>query len=108
VAERFGGLIFRELGVTPDGSECWSDLDESSVFARLDTWRARVAATMGVPPYAVLTDPVLRAIADGRPRDRAALARLPGIGPRILAKFSEELLRILADSELPPGPAERR
>jgi superfamily II DNA helicase RecQ len=59
---------------------------------------------MGVPPYLVLTDATLRSIAEARPKNRADLARVPGIGPRTLAKFGDDLLGLIsaARSELIP------
>jgi superfamily II DNA helicase RecQ len=54
-----------------------------------------LAQTMGVPAYAVIPDGVLRAIAGAQPRSRLDLARIRGVGPRTLAKFGEDLLRLI-------------
>jgi ATP-dependent DNA helicase RecQ len=103
LAERLGGTILRAL--------LWEDVgrgiaQEDSDFRALDTWRAGVAKAMGVPAYTVLADGVLRAISRARPKNRAELARIGGVGPRVLAKFGDDLLRI-AGSEHPPGEALR-
>jgi len=50
---------------------------------------------MGVPTYRILSDSALDALAAGGATDRASLARLPGIGPRTLGKFGDELVRLL-------------
>ncbi|MGH7527452.1 MAG: RecQ family ATP-dependent DNA helicase [Gemmatimonadales bacterium] len=65
---------------------------------RLERWRAGVALQMGVAPSVVLGDATLGAILRSRPVDRTALARVAGIGPRVLAKFSDDLLRLLRES----------
>ena len=57
-------------------------------------WRSTIAAVMGVPPYSVLSDRALEALAGGHVRSRDDLARLDGVGPRTLAKFGDELLRL--------------
>ncbi len=90
IAERLGQTIFQALGVTPTVS---SAAIQNPIEQMLSEWRATVAREMGVAPYIILTDHVLRAIADARPADRAALARLPGVGPRLLAKWGDDVLR---------------
>lgn len=47
---------------------------------------------MGVPPYVVLPDAVLTTIVARRPASRPELARIPGLGPRALAKFGDTIL----------------
>jgi superfamily II DNA helicase RecQ len=64
----------------------------------ITAWRAGVAREMGVPPFLIVSDAVLRAIAAARPKTRMDLARIRGIGPRLLAKFADDLLRLSADS----------
>jgi superfamily II DNA helicase RecQ len=49
---------------------------------------------MGVPAYVVLSDAALQAVAEERPQSRYELARIRGVGPRTLAKFSDDLLRL--------------
>jgi superfamily II DNA helicase RecQ len=58
---------------------------------------------MGVAPFVLLGDSALQAIALVRPGDRSALARIPGLGPRTLAKFGEDLLRLIHDSVEQPS-----
>ena len=62
----------------------------------LDRWRDGVAVELGVPRYVVLRDAAVAALATCDVRDGRALAALPGLGPRALAKHGEALLRLIA------------
>jgi ATP-dependent DNA helicase RecQ len=62
----------------------------------LEHWRARVAADLGVPAYVVLRNAAITALADSDARDGRALAGVPGLGPRTLAKHGEALLGLIA------------
>ena len=90
LAERLGGTILAALG-SPDREA--PTADSQPTCSALETWRAAVARELGVPKYTVLTDAVLRAIAIERPQTREELARIPGVGPRLLAKFGDDVLR---------------
>jgi ATP-dependent DNA helicase RecQ len=94
MASRLGGAI---LGALAGGSPAAASTrpgERLSLLVSLQNWRARVAGELGVPAYVVLTDGILGAIAERKPQTRDDLARLPGIGPRSLAKFSDALLDI--------------
>jgi ATP-dependent DNA helicase RecQ len=105
VASRLGGAILAALAGGRSAALPKRPTETLSLLIRLQNWRARVAREMGVPAYVVLTDTVLGAIAERSPRTREALARIPGIGPRALAKFSDALLDItrLAAVDLTPA-----
>lgn len=64
------------------------------LFDRLKEWRKRRAQTDGVPAYVVFHDRTLVAIAEERPRSRAALASLPGVGPAKLERYADEILEL--------------
>jgi RecQ family ATP-dependent DNA helicase len=64
-------------------------------------WRRRRASEMGVPPFVLLGDSALERLVSTRPADRPTLARIPGIGPRTLAKFAEEILKLIHGSGQP-------
>jgi ATP-dependent DNA helicase RecQ len=68
---------------------------DDPALAVLTEWRAGVALEMGVPPFLVLSDAVLRAILAARPESRLDLARIRGVGPRALAKFADDILRLV-------------
>lgn len=62
----------------------------------LERWREGVASGLGVPHYVVLRNTTLDALAICDVRDGRALAAIPGLGPRALAKHGEALLRLIA------------
>jgi hypothetical protein len=62
----------------------------------LEHWRHRAALELGVPRYVVLRDAAIAALATCDARDGRALAALPGLGPRTLAKHGEALLGLIA------------
>jgi ATP-dependent DNA helicase RecQ len=97
IAERLGGSILRALA--PAAAHL-GQVEPDPILRSLEDWRTDVAKTMGVPPYAVCSDAVLRTVAKERPRSRLELASICGIGPRALAKFGDDLVRLSApDSE---------
>lgn len=101
VAERLGGTILHALGSASLPKPKAIPLTPSvspAQWAALSAWRADVARGLGIPPYLLLSDKVLRAVAEARPRDRAALARIPGVGPRLLAKFAADLVALSDDA----------
>ncbi|MBA3520889.1 MAG: ATP-dependent DNA helicase RecQ [Gemmatimonadales bacterium] len=93
LAERVGGTILEALGKS--SCRCVAEPSSPARLA-LEAWRRQVAFGMGVPPYAVLRDGVLRAIATADITTREQLARIPGLGPRAYAKFADDILRIVA------------
>jgi superfamily II DNA helicase RecQ len=93
LAERFGGTILKALAVEPvESAPCGGD----PVYLALERWRSSTARDMAVPPYSVLTDAAISLIVERRPASRSDLARIPGVGPRVLAKFGDDLLEIAA------------
>ncbi len=73
--------------------DCPSSYDEV-LYERLRTWRTRRSAEEKVPAYCVFTDATLTVIAETRPRDAAALVRIPGIGKAKLDKYGQEILTL--------------
>ncbi|MFP5347864.1 MAG: ATP-dependent DNA helicase UvrD2 [Actinomycetes bacterium] len=71
---------------------------EESTFHALREWRSGEAAEAKVPAYVVFTDATLVALAEARPGDRAALARVPGIGPAKLERYGDAVLALLSDA----------
>ncbi|MGH7497772.1 MAG: RecQ family ATP-dependent DNA helicase [Gemmatimonadales bacterium] len=94
LAESLGGTILRALNAGA-GSGKVKDAPPP-LRQSLERWRSRTAASMGVPGYRILSDVAIEALASGIVGDRSSLARLPGVGPRTLAKFGEELLRLVS------------
>nr|MBA3495959.1 ATP-dependent DNA helicase RecQ [Gemmatimonadales bacterium] len=93
LAERWGRAILDALG----SHQVQQPVDTTSprrlVF---EAWRRRVARDAGVPEYVVLKNRVLDALLATHPRDARALAAVPGLGPRALAKYGDALLAMIA------------
>lgn len=64
-------------------------------FEKLRAWRLGIARARGVPAFQILTDRVLLAICERMPSSEEELLQVPGIGPKVLQKYGEELLRQL-------------
>ena len=62
----------------------------------LRAWRTQRARTDGVPPYIVLSDRTLKAIATARPATARALIQCDGIGPAKLEKYGDEILDLMS------------
>ncbi|MFP5318054.1 MAG: ATP-dependent helicase [Acidimicrobiia bacterium] len=66
------------------------------VLEALKSWRAATARASGVPAYVVFHDTTLAALAEARPRDRASLLALPGVGPVKVDRYGDELISLVA------------
>jgi ATP-dependent DNA helicase RecQ len=77
-----------------------ADFDEpdAELFEQLRGWRRRQANEEGVPPYCVMGDKTLRAIAQLKPQDDDALAQINGIGARKMEKYAEDVLDIVRNA----------
>ena len=75
---------------------CPPSYDEG-LFEALRSWRLGQAQQQGVPAYVVFTDATLTAIAETRPGDRAALARISGVGATKLERYGEAVLKVCAE-----------
>jgi DNA helicase-2/ATP-dependent DNA helicase PcrA len=72
------------------------DPRERALRARLVEWRRTLARASAVPAYVIFPDRTLDAVASARPRSRAELAALPGIGPVKLERYGEAVLQLVA------------
>jgi ATP-dependent DNA helicase RecQ len=98
LAARLGGAILHALEtLLPEQTN--SAEGSLPINVSLQNWRAGVAREMGIPAYLVLTDAIVRAIAEAPPRTRDDLARVRGIGPRLLSKFGDDLLTLVNGSQ---------
>lgn len=70
---------------------------DAALMERLRAWRSGLARAQQVPAYVILSDRALAALATDRPRDRAELLGVPGIGETKLGRYGEDLLRLLSD-----------
>ncbi|HEX5656585.1 MAG TPA: RecQ family ATP-dependent DNA helicase, partial [Polyangiales bacterium] len=63
----------------------------------LRAFRRDEAKARGIPPFRVMTDRALVAIAQERPSSEAELRALPGVGPTLAKKHGARILRIVRD-----------
>lgn len=78
--------------------------DEQGLFDRLRAWRNGRAQADGVPPYVLLTNRQLAAVARRRPTTTAALREIDGIGDGKVGRFGRDLLDVLASEGQAGGP----
>ncbi|MBN9325463.1 MAG: HRDC domain-containing protein, partial [Cellulomonas sp.] len=67
-------------------------------LARLQRWRADLAAADGKEPSKVLTDRVLGELARHRPASPEALTRIAGFGQNQLVRYGRDVLAVIADA----------
>jgi len=65
----------------------------------LKAWRTTIAKKLGMPPFVVLHDKTLRAIAHVRPTTPNQLQEIPGMGPAKQEKYGQQLLEICAQPQ---------
>jgi DNA helicase-2/ATP-dependent DNA helicase PcrA len=93
-----GGLVGATALKLRRCDNCPADLDEE-LYLRLKDWRSDRAREQSVPAYVVFTDATLTAIAEQRPADVAALVAIPGIGAAKLARYGDEVIRLVRGLE---------
>jgi ATP-dependent DNA helicase RecQ len=76
----------------------------AAVSDALRAWRIEQARRRGVPPYVILHDLTLDAIASSLPGSREALLDLPGIGPAKLDALGDAILALVAAARARTGP----
>ncbi|HEY9126051.1 MAG TPA: HRDC domain-containing protein, partial [Acidobacteriaceae bacterium] len=64
----------------------------------LKAWRTTVAKKLGMPPFVVLHDKTLRAIAHARPSTPNQLEAIPGMGPAKLDKYGDQILSVCSQN----------
>jgi superfamily II DNA helicase RecQ len=60
----------------------------------LKAWRTTVARKLGMPPFVVLHDRTLHAIAHARPTTPNQLQEISGMGPAKVDKYGDQILDI--------------
>ncbi len=68
--------------------------DGEELAARLKEWRTGEAKRLRVPPYCVMHDRTLTAVARARPANPRQLLEIDGIGPAKVEKFGPAILEI--------------
>ena len=70
--------------------------DEAKLFEALRALRMDLAREQGLPPYVIFHDTTLVAMARNRPRDRDAMAQIPGVGRSKLDRYGDQFLVAIA------------
>ncbi len=68
---------------------------DSSLFDQLKKWRLGKARVLKVPPYVIMHDRTLKAIAAAKPSDDNQLLNIDGIGKAKLEKFGADILSLV-------------
>ncbi|MGA9586407.1 MAG: ATP-dependent DNA helicase RecQ [Terracidiphilus sp.] len=68
--------------------------DGKALMSRLKEWRTGEASRLRVPPYCVMHDRTLTAVAFARPSNPRQLLEIDGIGPAKVEKFGPAILEI--------------
>jgi DNA topoisomerase-3 len=74
-----------------------ADAVPAHLWAALRAWRTAEAKRRRVPAFHILSDRVLIAVAAERPRDEEGLLAISGIGPTIVRKYGDTLLRLVGE-----------
>jgi superfamily II DNA helicase RecQ len=67
------------------------------VARALDNYRKRTARRLKWKAYMVFQRKVIMAIDREKPTSRAALARIPGLGPAKIERFGEDILALVRE-----------
>ena len=68
-------------------------MSDPEISEALTTRQTDIARQENAPAFVILHDSVLREIARSKPRDKAALAAISGIGESRLLRFGEGILQ---------------
>ena len=80
----------RTIATTPEElSQAAQQLEQA-----LKGWRTAIAKKLGMPPFVVLHDKTLRAIAHARPTTPNQLQEISGMGPAKVDKYGPQILEI--------------
>ncbi len=83
-------------GLEPDGTGA-----PPALVARLRAWRLEEARRRRVPAFRIFGDRTLFALAEARPADEGGLLAVPGLGPKLVQRYAEALLKVLAPARPP-------
>jgi ATP-dependent DNA helicase RecQ len=71
--------------------------EDDPLYKRLCAWRLQKARDLGLPPFMVAHNSLLRNIAAARPRTESQLLAIKGMGPRKLEQHGAELLQLVRE-----------
>jgi ATP-dependent DNA helicase RecQ len=79
------------------------DAAGATLLDALRSWRLATSREHGVPAYVVFNDATLKEIARARPKSRAELAVLSGVGEKKLEAYGRQILELVERQDEPPG-----
>ena len=83
--------------------------EDLPLLSALKARRRELAEAAGVPAYIVFNDRSLIAMAEARPEDLDAFARIEGVGAKKLQKYGRAFLEVIGGAEVEaPHPARRK
>jgi DNA helicase-2/ATP-dependent DNA helicase PcrA len=86
----------RPVTLTPERApKAKRGLSDDPVVQRLRDWRLQRSRDDGVPAYVVFDNKTIEEIAARSPADRRELAAVPGVGPKKLDQYADEVLDLL-------------
>ncbi|MBQ7157836.1 MAG: RecQ family ATP-dependent DNA helicase [Treponema sp.] len=74
--------------------------DNAALIDALKKWRRKQASELNVPPYIIFGDKTLYELVALKPRTRADLLMVTGIGENKAEKFGDGILRVISDFAL--------
>jgi DNA topoisomerase-3 len=77
--------------VEPDGGGAPPEL-----VARIRAWRLEEARRRRIPAFRIFGDRTLFALAQSRPEDESALLAVSGLGPKLVQRYGDALLKLVA------------
>ena len=72
------------------------DVEAERIIVELKAWRKRKAEDMNLPPYCIFNDKTLYDIAAKKPKSKADLRNIYGIGQAKIEQFGSTIVRIIA------------
>uniref|UniRef100_UPI002FD9A6E4 RQC domain-containing protein n=1 Tax=Pontibaca methylaminivorans TaxID=515897 RepID=UPI002FD9A6E4 len=82
--------------------------EDQPLFSALRAKRRALAEAASVPAYVIFPDRTLIEMAERRPADMDAMARLSGVGAKKLERYGAAFLEVIAGEVAPLHPARRR
>jgi hypothetical protein len=74
-----------------------SDIDHPELFQELKEWRTDKAKQDGVPAFFIMHQKVLVQIVINLPQNADELEKLPGMGPKTIEKYGEDILDMVVE-----------
>jgi superfamily II DNA helicase RecQ len=84
--------------VKPDQTnKSQSEGAESAEFKKIRAWRLDQARRLGIPAFRILSDRILLALCESRPRSKSELSQISGFGQKAIDQYGEALLSMLSN-----------